>query len=110
MAALMPSACSRRAASKAALPTWPMEMTATSVHSIEASVGDLNTARQELIATVRNLAEIAEQNAKTTQEVSANTNVVTEEFTKIKNSSTGLQDIAEELEVSTKYFSVTVQK
>lgn len=80
------------------------------MHSIEASVGDLDTARQELIATVRNLAEIAEQNAKTTQEVSANTNVVTEEFTKIKNSSTGLQDIAEELEVSTKYFSVTVQK
>ena len=77
-----------------------------SMHSIEESVDYLDTARQELITTVQNLAEIAEQNAKTTQEVSSNTNAVTGEFTKLKNSSTGLQNIAEQLEISTKYFSV----
>ncbi len=73
---------------------------------IEESVSYLDSARQEIIKTVDELSEIARQNAATTQEVNANTNLVTENFRQVEGSTEGLKSIADGLEESMQHFSV----
>lgn len=73
---------------------------------IEESVSYLDSARQEIIKTVDELSEIAKQNAATTQEVNANTNLVTENFRQVEGSTEGLKSIADGLEESMQHFSV----
>ena len=76
------------------------------MRGMEESVRYLDTARQEIIKTVAELSEIARQNAATTQEVNANTNLVTENFRQVEGSTEGLKSIADGLEESMQHFSV----
>ena len=73
---------------------------------IEGSVTYLDNARQEIVKTVKELSDIAGKNAATTQEVSANANVVSENFRHVEESTEGLKSIADGLEESIKHFSV----
>lgn len=77
-----------------------------SMNVIENSVIYLDTARQEIIKTVAELSDIAKQNAAVTQEVSANTNLVSENFKQVEGSTEGLKSIADGLEESMQHFSV----
>ena len=76
------------------------------MREIEESVIYLDSTRQEIIKTVAELSEIARQNAATTQEVNANTNLVTENFRQVEDSTEGLKSIAGGLEESMQHFSV----
>lgn len=77
-----------------------------SMDVIENSVSYLDSARQEIIKTVAELSDIAKQNAAVTQEVSANTNLVSENFRQVEGSTEGLKSIADGLEESVQHFSV----
>ena len=76
------------------------------MRNIEESVSYLDNTRQEIIKTVAELSEIARQNAATTQEVNANTNLVTENFRQVEGSTEGLKSIADGLQESMQHFSV----
>ena len=76
------------------------------MREIEESVIYLDSTRQEIIKTVAELSEIARQNAATTQEVNANTTLVTENFRQVEDSTEGLKSIAGGLEESMQHFSV----
>ena len=76
------------------------------MREIEESVIYLDSTRQEIMKTVAELSEIARQNAATTQEVNANTNLVTENFRQVEDSTEGLKSIAGGLEESMQHFSV----
>ena len=73
---------------------------------IENSVLYLDNARKEIVETVAELSDIAKKNAATTQEVSVNTNAVSENFRQVEESTEGLKTIADGLEESMKHFSV----
>lgn len=77
-----------------------------SMDVIENSVSYLDSARREIIKTVAELSDIAKQNAAVTQEVSANTNLVSENFRQVEGSTEGLKSIADGLEESVQHFSV----
>lgn len=77
-----------------------------SMDVIEESVTYLDNARQEIVKTVTELSDIARRNAATTQQVSANTDVVSGNFRQVEESTEGLKTIADGLEESMQHFQV----
>ena len=77
-----------------------------SMNVIEGSVTYLDNARREIVKTVKELSDIAGRNAATTQEVSANANLVSDNFRHIEENTEKLKAISDELEESIKHFSV----
>lgn len=77
-----------------------------SMSVIESSVNYLDNARKEIVKTVAELSDIARKNDSATQEVSTNTNVVSENFRNIEGSTGALKAIADGLEESIRHFSV----
>lgn len=77
-----------------------------SMNVIEGSVTYLDNARREIVKTVKELSDIAGRNAATTQEVSANANLVSDNFRHIEENTEKLKSISDGLEESIKHFSV----
>lgn len=77
-----------------------------SMNVIEGSVTYLDNARREIVKTVKELSDIAGRNAATTQEVSANANLVSDNFRHIEENTEKLKAISDGLEESIKHFSV----
>ena len=61
---------------------------------------------KQAVDMLAELSDIAKQNAAVTQEVSANTNLVSENFKQVEGSTEGLKSIADGLEESMQHFSV----
>lgn len=77
-----------------------------SMRAIEKRVTNLDGSRQEIVATMKELLDIARQNAATTQEVCATANVVNENVEQVAGSTDGLKEIADGLKASMQHFQI----
>ncbi len=68
-----------------------------SIEQIESTTVQLEDSRNEIVRTVENLTEIAQQNAASTQETQAQTTEVADTFAQLEQSAQQLREIAQQL-------------
>ena len=68
-----------------------------SIEQIERTTVQLEDSRNEIVRTVENLTEIAQQNAASTQETQAQTTEVADTFAQLEQSAQQLREIAQQL-------------